>query len=82
MTDINALITRTAASTRRCSDSIAEAIRQVHQARKLAAEAGCAPKITTALERAEKNLHDAQHDTRTHRRHLLRKADRMTKPHG
>ncbi len=81
MTDINALITRTAASTRRCSASIAEALRHVHQARQLAAEAGCAPKITAALERADRNLHDAQHDTRNHRRQLLRKAERMAKPH-
>ncbi|HEY2623289.1 MAG TPA: hypothetical protein VGI53_07575 [Dyella sp.] len=82
MTDINALISRTVASTRRCTTSITEAIRHVHQARQLAIEAGCAPKITAALERAERNLHDAQHDTRNHRRHLLRKADRMTKPHA
>ena len=82
MTDISALITRTVASTRRCSASINEALRHVHQARQLAAEAGCTPKIAAALERAERNLHDAQHDTRNHRRHLLRKAERMTKPEG
>lgn len=81
MSDPAALIARSGACVR-TGASITESLRMVRQARLRATEATCPPQITSALQRAERNLMDALRDVENLRKRLLRKADRKEQVHG
>ena len=81
MTDILFLCQRARASTR-CGAAIDAALRYARQAQLVAQEAGLRPTGTSAIDRAVRDLEVALNETETHRKRLLRKADRKDKANG